>query len=434
MRQARRRRPSGAVLGLLSFSTLAACCASAQAQGIIMQGVGTVNRAMAGVGTAAPVDAAGALYRNPATMSAFRSSEVSVGAELLLMTENLSSTFPLAGSGSTDAEAGASLIPSVGWVHRLDDSPLTLGLGMYGVAGFKSNYPSSLTNPVLAPQPNGLGRVFAELQVFEVAPAASLQLTPELSVGFSPILAIGSLDAMPLFLAPPDDANGDTAFTYRDGMGTRYHYGGAVQLGVYYDPGGDWAFGSSIKSPTWFEDFRFFTTDEVGAPRLDKLDLNLPMIVSAGCSYRGFENVLWATDVRYVDYKNTNGFRPAGYTAFGNATGLGWDNIFAVSTALQIQTTERLVMRLGYSYQENPISDANTFFNIASPLILEHIVSVGASLRVSRNATLHAAYLHAFESSNTGPWVLPGIGAVPGSSVTSTISADALSAGFTVKY
>jgi long-chain fatty acid transport protein len=44
------------------------------------------------------------------------------------------------------------------------------------------------------------------------------------------------------------------------------------------------------------------------------------------------------------------------------------------------------------------------------------------------------AYLHAFENSATGPWHAPGIGALPGTSVTNRISADALTAGLTVKF
>ncbi|TWT77131.1 Outer membrane protein transport protein (OMPP1/FadL/TodX) [Posidoniimonas polymericola] len=407
---------------------------AANAQGLIMPGVGTVNRGMSGVGTALPVDAAGAIFRNPATMTGLRRSEVTVGAELLLQTETLSSAFPAAGSGSTEAETGASLIPAVGLVERNCCSPLTLGFGMYGVAGFKANYPSSLTNPVLAPQPNGLGRVFAEFQVFEVAPAAALEVTPNLSVGFSPILAMGTLNAAPLFLAPPDDANTDTAFTYRDGLGTRYHYGGAFQLGVYYDSHCDWTVGASLKSPTWFEDFRFNTTDEVGAPRLDKLDVDLPMVASLGFGYTGIRHVAWGLDLRYFDYKNTKGFGTAGYNAFGAATGLGWDNVFSVSTAAQIQATERLILRMGYHYQSNPISDSTAFFNVGSPLVIGHIVSIGATMDVSAKTSFNIAYLHGFEGEASGPWTLPTFGAIPGSSVKSEVSADALSAGFTVRY
>ncbi|TWT37798.1 Outer membrane protein transport protein (OMPP1/FadL/TodX) [Posidoniimonas corsicana] len=407
---------------------------AAMGQGLVLQGVGTVNRAMAGVGTALPVDAAGAIFRNPATMTGMRCSEVTFGAELLLQTETLSSTFPAVGSGSTGAEPGASVIPAVALVERDFRSPVTLGLGMYGVAGFKANYPSSVTNPVLAAQPNGLGRVYAQLEVFEVAPAAAVEVTPHLSVGISPILAMGTLNAAPLFLVPPDNANLDSSFTYPDGLGTRYHYGGAVQLGVFYDSHCNWTVGASLKSPTWFEDFRFFAQDEVGNPRVDKLDVDMPLVASLGFGYTGIRHVAWGLDLRYFDYKNTKGFGVATYDAFGAATGLGWDSVFSVSTAAQIQATDRLILRLGYTYQTNPINADTAFFNVASPLVIGHIVSLGATLDVSKNTSFNIAYLHGFEGEASGPWNLPGFGEIPGSSVRSEVSADALSAGFTVHY
>lgn len=425
------RRLAAAVVCLAAWSA----GETASAQGLIMPGVGPVNRGMAGVATAAPIDAAGTIFRNPAGMNALASSEVTFGVELLLQTEDLSSSWPVGPvSGVTEGEPGTTVIPTAAIVHRDLNSPWAFGLGMYGVAGFKTNYPASLTNPVSMPQPTGLGRVFSELEVMEVAPAISYALTPRLSVGVSPIVAVATLQADPLFLTNPDDGNGDTAFSYPHGLGTRYHFGGAVQLGVFYEMSQAWRFGFSLKSPTWFEDFRFHTETETGAPRTEKLQFDLPMVISLGMSYAAFDRLLWATDVRYFDYRNTDGFRTAAYRVDGSATGLGWKSIMSASTALQYDICPWLTGRVGYTYQQNPISSANTFFNVASPLVIGHIVSAGATVRFNENVAANIAYLHGFEGSSTGPFVLPGVGAVPGSSVTSSISADALTAGVTVKY
>ncbi|MEX2169096.1 MAG: outer membrane protein transport protein [Pirellulales bacterium] len=430
------RAPVSRIVGLLALGAIA-LPTTAVGQGVILQGVGPVNRAMGGASVAAPIDAAGALRWNPASISGLACSEVTFGAELLLQTEDVSSTVPTINgplSGSTGAEPGASVIPEVAWVHRDDCSRWTYGLGLYGVAGFKANYPASVTNPVLMPQPNGLGRVYAELEVFDVVPTISYALTPRLAVGFAPVLSMGTLNADPLFLVSPDDANGDMFPMYPHGLGSRYHYGGGVQLGMYYIGDNGWHYGASLKSPTWFEDFRFHTEDEIGAPRLAKLDIDLPMIVSVGFSYSGIERWLWAVDARYFDYKNTNGFGATGYDQTGAGTGLGWDSIFSIASGLQYQATDRLVMRMGYTYQENPIPDANAFFNVASPLIIGHIGSVGASWYWRPNIAFNVAYLRGFEGDKSGPIVLPGIGAVPGSNVTSEVSADALGAGVTVRY
>jgi len=388
---------------------------------------------MAGASTAAPIDAAGALRWNIASISGLQSSEVTFGAELLLPTEDLSSSVPGL-SGSTRGEPGAGLIPEVALVHHLANSPWTFGLGMFGIAGFKTNYPASATNPITLPQPNGLGMLFSELEALEVVPAISYALTPKLSIGFAPSLAIARLSLNPLFLSSPDNANGDASFTYPPGFGSRYHYGGGAQLGLYYIANESWRFGASIKSPLWFEDFRYFSQDELGQPRTERMDFDLPMIVSLGTSYSGIDRLLWALDVRYFDYKNTNGFRDTGFGPTGAVRGLGWGNTFSVSNGLQYEVNDALTLRMGYTFQRNPISSTNTFFNVASPLILEHLLSVGGSMHLTENLLFNLVYIHAFNARSSGPIHTPGIGPVPGTSVTSELSADALGMGFTLRY
>ena len=320
-----------AVLVLLAASAIPL---PAFAQGIMLQGVGPVNRAMGGAATAAPIDASGAIYWNPATIGGLASSEVTFGVELLLQTEQVTSAVPGL-AGSTSGEPGVSLIPEVSIVHRNPDSPWTFGLGLLGVAGFKANYPATATNPVLLPQPLGLGRVYAELEVFNVIPTISYALTPQLSIGVGPTLALGKLNMDPLVFASPDDADGNGFPTYPHGLGSRFHFGGGVQVGAYYIGDRGWHFGAAVKSPTWMEKFRFFTENEVGAPRLESVKADLPMVISVGTAYAGFANVLWALDLRYFDYANTDGFRAAAYDPTGALTGLGWKNIFSVSTGLQ---------------------------------------------------------------------------------------------------
>ena len=350
-------------IGVLCVVALTLSPAFATAQGIIVPGVGPVNRAMAGAATAAPIDAAGALRWNVASISGLKTSEITFGAELLLPTEDLSSTVPTQlgpMSGTSSGEPGTATIPEIALVHRPDHSPWTFGLGMFGIAGFKTNYPASTTNPISLPQPNGLGVIFSELEVLEIAPAVSYALTPQLSIGFAPSLAIGRLNANPLFMATPD------AGVYPPGYGSRNYFGGGAQLGLYYIANECWRFGASIKSPLWFEDFRFFTQDSAGTPRTEHFDLDLPMIISLGTSYSGIDRLLWAMDVRYFDYKNTNGYRETGFDpATGAIRGLGWSNTFSISNGLQYQLSDSLFLRLGYTYQKNPISNQNTFFNVA---------------------------------------------------------------------
>ncbi|HYW79365.1 MAG TPA: outer membrane protein transport protein [Thermoguttaceae bacterium] len=413
---------------------------AAIAQGVALNGVGPINRSMGGASTAAPIDAAGALHWNPASISGLASSEIGFGLELLLPTEELSSQVaanafgagvpPVNLSGSTQGEPGVSPIPSAAWVHKCENSPWTYGLGMYGIAGFRVNYPGSDTNPVLMSQANGgLGHVVAEAEFLQVVPTISYAISPKLSFGVAPTITLAKVAVDPLLIGP--QAGG----AYTSGNGTRQHWGGGVQLGLYYVGDHDWHFGASIKSPQWFEDFRFRTEDGDGGTRTVTFDLDYPMIISFGTAYSGFDRWLFACDLRYFDYKNTAGFGGgAGFGPGGEVTGLGWNNLFSLSTGVQYRPTDSTSWRLGYTFQQSPSSDHDTFFNIPAPLNIQHLLAFGASHKITKNVILSAAYIHGFESQSTGPYHIPGLGPVAGTSATSKISADALTFGVKLLY
>ena len=197
------------------------------AQGVALSGVGPVNLAMGGAATAAPIDAAGAPMWNPGSINALSSSQVDIGLELRPPTEKLASS-AFGAQGSTGGEPGAMAIPELAWVHKCDDSPWAYGIGIGGIGGFATNYPASTTNPVLKGQPLGLGQISSLAEYYQVVPTVSYALNDRLSFGFAPSLTIGKLDVTPeVFAARP----------YVSGIdGTRYHFGGGFQLGLYYQP------------------------------------------------------------------------------------------------------------------------------------------------------------------------------------------------------
>jgi long-chain fatty acid transport protein len=108
---------------------------SAGAQGIVVPGVGPINRSMGGTATAAPLDAAGAIHWNPATMSALPSSEVVIGFELLYLSTHVETDF-----GSTRSDSGVSPLPTLAIAWQPEDSPWTFGLGLFTIGGFGTNY------------------------------------------------------------------------------------------------------------------------------------------------------------------------------------------------------------------------------------------------------------------------------------------------------
>ena len=321
--------------------------------------------------------------------------------------------------------------PSMAFVRQSEDSCWTYGLGLFGIGGFRINYPASLTNPILSPQPPnglGLGRLSAEVEILQLVPAVSYAFTDRLSIGVAPTLTMARMVASPLFFGPRDGAG-----QYSSGVGTRYHWGGGVQAGIYYTTDVGWHLGASIKSPQWIEEFRFNSEDELGRPRLIKYDLDYPMIISLGAAYSGIDRWVFACDLRYFDYANTPGFGDAGFAPDGTLTGLDWNNIMALAIGAQRQVSDNLFVRIGYSFNENPIDSFAAQYNVASPLIIQHAIHLGGSYMFADNWVASLAYVHCFENRVAGQMHSAG-GLIANTSVANEVSADVLSFGISKRF
>ena len=223
----------------------------------------------------------------------------------------------------------------------------------------------------------------------------ALQTTDRLAVGFGPTVDIFGLSLDPAFFA----ANPDSSFP--SATHGRPFWGAGFQTGLYYELNPCWSFGVSYKSPQWFERFRWNALDHNGSPREIDLNLTLPSIVSWGAAYRGFERTTLAADVRYFDY--------AGTDTFGDAPadgGTGWQSIFAAAPGAQVELGERMKLRLGYLYNENPIPQAATLFNVQLPGFNQHQLSVGFGMQLTPKISMDFSWVHVFDASIEGP-ILP---------------------------
>lgn len=374
------------------------------AQGIAVTGVGPVNRSFGGAGTAAPLDAIGALHWNPGSISALPCNEIGFGTELLSASIRLSSSFPGLGAGSSNSDAGWAAVPSIGWVHHLDGTPMTIGLGVYGVAGFKNNMPFDAANPVLsnAGPFAGIGPAFGSAEILQIAPTMSYQLTDRLSIGLSPTITTETVILDPL--GPPITAATTAA------QGNRMHWGGGFQVGAYYKSEYGINAGATFKSKQWIEELDFQT-----AGGRVNFNLDYPAIVSLGLSYTGMENWTFAIDGRYFDYEHTDGYRE-----------LGWRSVFAGAVGVQYRATDRLTARFGYNFNQNPIQSGAVATNLISPLIQDMNFSTGATYMFTNQVALNAAYVYLVNNSVTGP-LGPG-------TISNEISAHSIIAGVSVKY
>jgi long-chain fatty acid transport protein len=426
---------------------LAICPSVSLGQGAVFPGAGPINRSMGGASTAAPIDAAGALYWNPASITGLDKSEMSFGTEFLYGVLRMSSTLPADSfgpgipattlAGETRSDSGIFVIPTIALVYKPEESPMSFGFGVFSAGGFYSNFPGSLTNPLLTPPPPngvGVGPVYSRFGLIETTTNVAYQINDQISIGLGPAVTAVDLGTDPSFFAAPDDADKDGFRTFPNGTHSRLHWGLGFQGGIFIKTPACWNFGLSYKSKTWFETFQFDSHDELGFPRTLALKVQFPQIMSAGVSYTGLPGITWAADVRYVDYRTAKGFGdPAEVGANGAAIGIGWRSVFAVATGVQYQLNPGMSFRVGYFYTQDPIPDRNTFFNLEAPAFYQHVVSVGATFQISEHLSSSMAVIHGFKNAIEGP-IFAGNTPIPGSNVRMVNFSDGFLMGMTVKF
>lgn len=425
------------IASLLAVGMIAASASSASAQGLIAPTAGPINSGMAGASTAAPVDVGGS-YWNPAIISGLPRSEVLIGSGLYFPSQHLQTVIP-AGAirgvfprenrfGLTRSDSGVGAGPAVALAFRLDDnSRLTYGLGLFGLFGGNVNYAGSNTQPVLAPNDPprsfGVGPIYANAAGLAVAPMASYQLTDRLAVGGGPVISSTALSLDPAFFAP-GRADGFGLIRFPAATHSRPFWGGGFQLGLFSELNDSWNVGFSYKSPIWQERWGFNAATQNLAARRIGVQAAIPQIFSWGVAYKGLPKTLLDVDFRYFDYDNADLF---GQTVRDG--GLGWRSIFAVACGAQYQATDRLTLRAGYLYNQNPIPAPATLFNVQLPGIITNTLSLGATVQLTENISTSLAWVHGFRNELEGP-----ILEIPGASVKFDTQVDSIQLGLNIQF
>lgn len=392
-------------LGVAALLALTPATASAQ-PGVFLPGGGATHAGMAGVSTATPLDALGALYWNPAAIGRLGRNEASIGGAFIYPELYVSSSrpAPLQGgpvSGRTRSDNGFPLVPSLGLVSKLDEeSPMTFGMGLIALGGGGVNFPGDTTNPILSPTgPFGqvvLGPTFANMQLLQLTPTVSYQVSERLVVGVGPTVDIAMVSFDPAYFAPPNQIPGQPN-TFLSATNARPFWGGGVRAGLVYSVTDTLDVGFGYTSPQWLEAWTFNSRDNLGNPRTLTLNASLPAIYSWGVAWRGIDRLTLGVDMRYFDYANSD--------LFGTPTsegGLGWDSAFAVALGGNYQLTDRVAVRAGYQYNTNPLENTRALFNIQAPAIIQHTISVGTTIKLTDALSTSLGYAYGFQNEING--------------------------------
>ncbi len=448
--------------------------------GHLMGGIGSVNTSMGGAATGQPLDISGTIQWNPASISGFDQTVLNIDMGLFFASPNLSSSIPAnmmyAGSpevkGTTKDEKGVSPLPSVAIVLGNPDSKLTYGLSIFGVSGFGVDFPEETnlpvdasgnpnpqwnpnnSNPITYPQSmGGFGHIKSNYMLMQVGFTVAYQLTDQLSIGLAPTFNYAALE-----LAPNPTTNPDMSKGYPTAQQTgTTGFGG--QVGVFYDSQKGFKAGISYKSKQNLSPLKFKNTylDDSSAPD-NEFDMDFPAIFSVGLGYSN-DILDFALDYRLVDYENTNGFSQKGWviaktgpmTGYptGAVKGFGWKNMSVISAGIQYKGIDKLPIRIGYTYNTNPIDEELAFFSVSAPAVITSAFQLGLTYEASEKIKINAVYHHGSSGEATegtlmspvptafgGPWDAQNnpLGKIPGTKVSYEMTTDLVMIGMTYSF
>lgn len=440
--------------------------------GHVMQGVGAINMSMGGAATAQPIDINGAILWNPAAISVFNEKSMSVSAGAFFSSPELSSSLPAgalgvgapAVSGTTLDDRGISVMPAFAMVWGKEGSKHTYGFSAFGISGFGVTFPEETNNP-MSPSFNptvnsnpinypqaarGFGLLESDYMLLQISFTYAYQLTDKIAIGFQPNIDYAALQLAPNPLASPD-------FPPPFGTGKGYPVtdkasaiGYGAQMGVFYNSGKMLKLGMSYKTKQSFGEFDFEQTylDDSAAPNV-QFTMNYPAIFSVGMGLSK-NKIDFALDYRFVDYENTEAFGESGWkiattgpaTGFptGAVNGFGWQNMQIISAGLQYQLTEKMPVRIGYTYSSNAIKDELAFFSASATAVINDAAQLGIGYVFSDKLELNAVYHHGFRGAGvSGELLSPEaitatnpLGAMPGTNVSYTMETSLIQ--FTLNY
>jgi long-chain fatty acid transport protein len=403
--------------------TLLATPAVWAGDGHTLHGVGAVNSSMGGAGVALPIDTLGGLLLNPALAVGQDGSHFAFSAEYNEAKNAVESSVqtPIGTfSGHTDEAGDRALIPAFGFVHHTRGSNFAYGIGFLGLAGFGADYPQDNHNPILAPQPQGFGRVYSNYQLLKVPTVLAWQLSDAFSFGLSLNAARATLTADPAGFASFDcsgpqgpcfvpHVNADSAWGYGAGVGIRYKLTQTLALGASYNTK------TKFQAFEWNSAVSNPNLPTFGQARKIKLQLDMPAVAIVGLGWTPTDRLAVALDEKLINYESTAGFSDV----------LGFKNIKVTELGLQYRATDSVTLRGGYNKSQNPIPADRTFFTIETPAIFKTHYCGGIGLKVSDILSLDAAYYHVPQNKITGPIFGP-TGPVPGATVSTLMAMDSV--------
>lgn len=290
------------------------------------------------------------------------------------------------GGQSHDADSSYFPVHSFSYVHVIDDSNWTLGLGSEALGGMGAKY-SSLNG---MNQPGHPGAHESQIGYMTLNFIAAYKLTDNWAVSVAPFISYSQM----AMKTPMLKATEMTA----TGVG--------VKLGSTYKINQDWSVGGSFTTEDSL-DYKgdIDTTGMGGNKQSGTAHMAWPAEVTLGTAYQATEKLLVAFDVSWIGWKSamdkmdmhSNSLKNSQNPNGDMSMDLSWDDQITYTIGAEYALTNALTLRSGYSYGKNPVPSETVM--PLFPAITEHHLSAGLSYDVTSDFSLTGAVEYAF--SNT---------------------------------
>lgn len=423
--------------------------------GYFAHGYSASQRALGGAGTAMAEDAL-AITVNPAASARLGSrwdANLSLFVPLREVEAGPSRTGALdlgiveIGEGKVESQHNLFAIPGFAWVAPVSDR-VHAGLAIYGNGGLNTVYKEKdasarfagadssvgLVDQLFGSAPtegrcqglygggapqqgnadllgfcgNSNGTASVDLIQLFVAPNLSYKVTPEWSLGVSPLLAVQRFEAKGLaafarFSNSPDRVS-DKGFDFS--------YGAGVRLGVFGSPLSWLDVGASWQSRVYMSRFR-----EYEGLFAERGDFDVPSNWNAGIALKPTANQKILFDYQRIDFNDIasvggrlnperfvsdcalprllgDNSENAACLGAKNGPGFGWQDIDVYKVGYQLRQGN-WAWRAGYSQTRQPIPSSETLFNLLAPGVVEKHYTLGSSWQASKRLGFDLSLMYA---------------------------------------
>ena len=392
--------------------------------GYYADGYGLKAKGRAGSGTALATDAFGGA-NNPAAM-VFVGNRIDFGLDLFSPRRESARAGSAAGiNGQAESDSNYFLIPEFGY-NRMINPNMSLGITVYANGGMNTDYPGGQISSGTACGPNppagfnpapgpynllcGNGSLGVDLMQLIFAPTLAYKVTPNHGFGISPLIGYQRFKAEGLqafggFSSSPANLT-------NQGYDSAWGYG--ARIGWFGQLSDTVSAGAAYSTKIYMQEF-----DKYKGLFAEQGDFDMPANYNVGIAFKATPKLTVLADYRRINYNDipsvgnpsarvvncnlVGGTDPSACLGASNGAGFGWQNVNAYKLGFEYQYNGEIMLRAGYSHNDNPIGAQDVTFNILAPGVIEDHVTLGFTYKTKSGGELTMAYMHGLNNSVTGP-------------------------------